>query len=102
MMLLTACNAVHVVRSNQAKTYAGLTIPGERRMEIVPVGSSHGHFQTVTLAPVLLMPEVAETLSPGVGERLKAADHLCEGGLCWPEHCHIGSDRAGEQGAAFP
>ncbi|HEL3178627.1 DUF3313 family protein [Stenotrophomonas maltophilia] len=73
MMLLTACNAVHVVRSNQAKTYAGLTMHGERRMEIVPVGSSHGHFQTVTLAPVLLMPEVAETLSPGVGERLKAA-----------------------------
>lgn len=42
-------------------------------MEIVPAGSTHGHFQTVTLAPVLLMPEVAATLSPGVGDRLKAA-----------------------------
>ncbi|MBA0282986.1 DUF3313 family protein [Stenotrophomonas maltophilia] len=73
MLLLAACSPVHVVRSNQAKTYAGLTILGERRMEIVPANSARGHFQTVTLAPVLLMPDVAATLSPGVGDRLKAA-----------------------------
>ncbi|EPJ6837544.1 DUF3313 domain-containing protein [Stenotrophomonas maltophilia] len=73
MLLLAACSQVHVVRSNQARTYAGLTMHGERRMEIVPAGSSHGRFQTVTLAPVLLMPEVAATLGPGIGERLKAA-----------------------------
>jgi len=75
MLLLAACSPVHVVRSNQAKTYAGLSIHGERRMEIMPAASAHGHFQTVTLSPVLLMPEVAATLSSGVGERLKAAVH---------------------------
>ncbi|HHA1218677.1 DUF3313 family protein [Stenotrophomonas maltophilia] len=72
-MLLAACSPVHVVRSNQAQTYAGLSIHGERRMEMAPADSTHGQFQTVTLAPVLLMPEVAATLSPGVGDRLKAA-----------------------------
>lgn len=75
MLLLASCSRIQVVRSNQAATYAGLIPYGGQRMEIAPSGSLHGRYAKVTPGPVLLLPAVAETLKPGVGERLRAEVH---------------------------
>ncbi|UXL31498.1 DUF3313 domain-containing protein [Stenotrophomonas maltophilia] len=63
---------MHVVRSNQAKTYSGIPDSAERRTEIAPSPHLRGHYTTVTVSPTEILPKVAAGLSPGVCENLKA------------------------------
>ncbi|MBH1582406.1 DUF3313 family protein [Stenotrophomonas maltophilia] len=76
MLLLVSCSSVQVVRSNKAVTYAGIASRGEHRMEIAPSGSSSRSYQRVTVAPVLLLPEAATSVSASTADGVRSAFHV--------------------------
>lgn len=65
-------------------------------MEIAPLDSLRGHYAKVTVMPVELLPEVARSLSPGVGDGLKATLHAQ---LCRQVVRRLGRGTAGYAGA---